>query len=310
MRGLFSTALLAGSLLLAAPAWGADPTAADKAAASADVQKATAAMTAKRFRAAAELFESAFKRVPDPKTLFSASSAWQKNGDVVRAANGYARYLREAPEKAPSREKAKKELETLSARLGQLAIKADGASQVSVDSEAVVLPLAPIVYVSAGAHALEARFGDKAATQSTTTAAGAVSTVVLVAPPEPKAAAPVLVVAPTAAPKPQPLARRKPLPPLAVYIGAGATVLVGGLTVISALDTASQKDTFDAERSQENLDAGKSKQLRTNILLAVTGGFAVLTGVAAVLLVDWKGRSGETVQVGAGPGSLVLRSTF
>ena len=78
----------------------------------------------------------------------------------------------------------------------------------------------------------------------------------------------------------------------------------------SALVTSSQKDTFDAQRSQENLDAGKSKQLRTNVLFAVTGGVAVLTGVAAVFLVDWKGPSGESVKLGAGPGSLVLRSTF
>lgn len=315
MRAICSAALLRFAtfatcgILIAAPASAADPTAADKAAASGELQKATAAMNAKRFRAAAELFESAFRRVPDPKTLFSAANAWQKNGDLVRAANAYARYLKAAPEKAASRDKAKKELEALSAKVGQLAIQADGASRVSVDGEALDLPVATIVYVSPGAHELEARFGEKTATQTTTTAAGAVSNVALIAPPDVKAPAAV-VVAPARVDRPAPDARRKPLPPLVVYIGAGAAVVAGGLTVISALDTSSQKETFDAQRSQENLDAGKDKQLRTNILLAVTGGVAVLTGVAAIFLVDWKGRAGENVKVGAGPGSLVLRSTF
>ena len=80
--------------------------------------------------------------------------------------------------------------------------------------------------------------------------------------------------------------------------------------MLSALDTSSQKDTFDGERTQANLDAGKSKQLRTNVLLAVTGGVAVVTGVFAIFLVDWKGRSGENVKVGVGPGSFVLHSAF
>jgi len=309
MRAIASTALLACGIVVAAPVSAADPTAADKAAATSDVHKATAAMNSKRFRAAAELFESAFRRVPDPKSLFGAASCWQKNGDLVRAANGYARYLKEAPEKATSRDKAKKELDALSAKVGQLAIKAEGASQVSLDGEALALPLAAIVYVSAGAHELEARFGDKTAVLSTTTALGTVSNVVLVVPPEAKAPAPV-VIAPARVDPPAPEPRRKPLPPLVVYVGAGAAVVAGGLTVLSALDTTNQKETFDAARSQENLDAGKDKQLRTNILLAVTGGITVLTGVAAIFLVDWKGRAGENVKVGAGPGSLVLRSTF
>lgn len=268
-------------------------------------------MNTKRFRAAAELFESAFRRVPDPKTLFSAASAWQKNGDGVRAANAYALYLKQAPEKAAARDKAKKELEALSAKVGQLAIKAEGASKLSLDGEALDLPPPPIVYVTAGAHELEARFADKTALQSTTAAAGVVSSVVLVAPPEPKVVAPApIATAPAPVARPAPGATRKPLPPLVVYIGAGVAVVAGGLTVASALDTRSQKETFDAQRSQENLDAGKDKQLRTNILLGITGGVALLTGVAAIFLVDWKGRAGENVTVGAGPGSLVVRSSF
>src|SRR5262249_12064169 len=39
--------------------------------------------------------------------------------------------------------------------------------------------------------------------------------------------------------------------------------------------------------------AGKSKELRTNILLGVTIGAGVFTGVAAIWLVDWHGGSAD-----------------
>ncbi len=309
MRPLCSAALLSTLVLFTLPA-AADPSAADKTAAAADVQKATAAAKDKRFRAAAELYESAYKRVPDAKTLFSAASAWQKNGDSTKAANAYARYLKEAPEKANARDKAKKELDALAPKLGQLIIKADGAASAAVDGEDLALPPPPVLYVNPGAHELVAKFGDKSATERTTAPAGAITNVTLTAPVEVKPPPPPPPVAKVAPPPPPPEEKRKPLPPLVVYIGAGATVIAGGLTVLSALDTSSQKDTFDSERSQANLDEGKSKQLRTNVLLAVTGGVAVVTGAFAIFLVDWKGRSGENVKVGVGPASFVLRSAF
>ena len=68
-------------------------------------------------------------------------------------------------------------------------------------------------------------------------------------------------------------ARPKPLPPLAVYVGAGVTAVVGGLTLISALDTSSQKATFDASPTKENLDAGKSKgEASVRVTVTVTAG--------------------------------------
>lgn len=300
--------LLIGVVLVGAPAAAApDP---EKKAATSDAQKAAAAALAKRFRAAADLYESAYKHVPDAKYLFSEASAFQKNGDLTRAATLYTRYLKEAPEKAPAREKAKKELDALTAKLGQLAIKADGASQVAVDSELLDSPLPPTIFVQPGAHQVEAKFGDKTVSQPATATAGAVANVTLALPVEapPK---PVAVLAPPPSPpKPAANPKRKPLPPLVVYIGAGAAVVAGGLTLLSGLDTSSQKDTFDSDRSQANLDAGKDKQLRTNILLAVTGGVVVLTTVAAIFLVDWKGKNGDTVKVGVAPGSVLLQSTF
>jgi hypothetical protein len=94
-------------------------------------------------------------------------------------------------------------------------------------------------------------------------------------------------------------------------------VVVGGiltgvgvlLTVASGIDTLSQRSAFDKDRSQENLDSGKAKQLRTNILLGTTVTIAALTGACAIWLVDWRGTD-RSVEVGAGIGEIRVRGTF
>src|SRR5580700_7027743 len=55
------------------------------------------------FRHAAESFESAYKRAPRLPPLWNAARAWDKGGELVRAANLYASYLRKAPPNTPDR---------------------------------------------------------------------------------------------------------------------------------------------------------------------------------------------------------------
>ncbi|MDB4947214.1 MAG: hypothetical protein JWP97_6748 [Labilithrix sp.] len=305
-------ALLVAALLLGTSAASADPTPQEKAAAAADGKKALAAAGAKRFRVAAALYESAYQHAPEPRWLYGAASAWARADEPVRAANAYARYLREASAKAASRDKATKELAAVAAKVGALSLRADGASALTLDGAALPSPLPPVVYASAGAHEVGARFGERAVSQTVTLESGRTAEVTLTAPPEPKAEeAPAVAEVPAAAAgdAPKKEAGRKPLPPAVFYVGAGLTVVAGGLALASAIDTSSQKSAFDNERSQANLDLGREKQTRTNILLGVTGGLAVVTGVTALVLVDWKGKP-KDVQVGAGPGSVVLSGTF
>jgi hypothetical protein len=65
-----------------------------------------------------------------------------------------------------------------------------------------------------------------------------------------------------------------------------------GLTIWSGTDTLSARDTFDAAMTEENLQSGRAKQTRTNVLLGVTLGVAALTGAAAIFFVDWSGSKG------------------
>jgi hypothetical protein len=72
-----------------------------------------------------------------------------------------------------------------------------------------------------------------------------------------------------------------------------------------------QRSAFDKDPSQTNLDAGRGKQLRTNILVGVSAGLALGTGVVAVWLVDWQGSGGAAkVRAGVGPGSVQLSGSF
>jgi hypothetical protein len=90
--------------------------------------------------------------------------------------------------------------------------------------------------------------------------------------------------------------------------GGIATLAVGGVAVWSGLDTNRARDTFDADPSQTNLDSGRDKQTRTNVLIGATAGLAVLTVATAIFLVDW--GAPKPVEVGVGPGFFTLRGSF
>lgn len=90
----------------------------------------------------------------------------------------------------------------------------------------------------------------------------------------------------------------------------------------SGLDTVEQKKVYEADKTQANLDEGKAKQSRTNVLLITTGGLAVATAVMAVWFVDWKhgsstpasekssSDSGVQVSIAPGLGSLAVVGKF
>jgi hypothetical protein len=264
-------------------------------------------MKAHDYARAAESYESAYKHQPEPKWLFLAARAHQRAGDLPKAAALYARFLKDAPEKAAQRPVAKRELASVEASVGHVEIRANGATEITMDGQPIDRS-APL-YAAAGSHVIEAKFATGSATESVVTAGGQAATVTLEPPPAPEA--PVAASPSAAGEQPAPpRTREKPFRPIVVWIGAGATVALGGLTLYSGLDTLSHKDTFVNNRTQENLDIGKGKELRTNILLAFTGAAAVFTVVAAVWLVDWKGKGGQKAQLGVSPLGIFGTATF
>jgi len=267
------------------------------------------------FRHAAESFEQAYALMPKLPALWNAARAWQDGGEATRAANLYAKYLSLAPPSAPDRDHAIKSLNQLNEKLSRVEVHASDFTDVRLDGAAIDgLDAAPdhtlVVYVNPGAHVVDGTKNGEHALAKQDIAAGAIVSVVLTI--EAKESK---VIEPP--PPPPPEAHATKLPPWVVIIGGGVTAVALGATIWSGLDTQSQRSTFDQTPTQQNLDDGRSKETRTNVLLGVTAGVAVLTGVTAAFFVDWKGHRKEhappmqgDVRVGMGPGSLLIQGRF
>jgi len=75
------------------------------------------------------------------------------------------------------------------------------------------------------------------------------------------------------------------------FSGVGLTAVATGLTIASAVDTRAARNDFNLHPTAQALSDGKAKELRTNVLLAVSGGLAVLTAVTGLWLVQWHGSA-------------------
>jgi hypothetical protein len=272
---------IAASIALAPATARAAPAEGDRAAARhfADGQKAFAAGD---YPHAGDEFEAAYRDKPHFAPLWNAARSWQRAGEDVRAANLYARYLREAPPDAPDRDQATSALRALTGRMGRIEPHAAGVERLRLDGKSVD---APVVYVAPGEHVAEADDAGKPVRKVVSVRAGEQVSVTLA--PEPKAAP--LVGPPRSTGEIEPAASKKPLSPAVVVIGAALTAVAGGLTVASGLDTIAKRDAFPGEPTQDRLDAAFASQTRTNVLIGTTVGLGVVTAVLAAFFTDWSG---------------------
>ncbi len=274
-----STPLLVPGLARAAPVSGPE---ADRTAARhfADGQKA---FTAGDYAHAADEFEAAYRDKPHHAPLWNAARSWQRAGEDIRAANLYARYLREAPPDAPDRDQATVALRALTAKVGRIEPHVAGVDKLKLDGKLVD---APVIYVAPGEHVAEADDNGESVRKVVRVAAGEVVSVTL--------APPLKVAPPIGPPKGDVVAppeSRRPLPPIVPIAGLVLTAAAGGFAIWSGLDTTTKRDTFlDDKSSQANLDAAFASQTRTNVLIGTTAGLAVITAVIAVFFTDWGGR--------------------
>jgi tetratricopeptide (TPR) repeat protein len=254
------------------------------------------AYSAGDFRRAAQSFEEAYQAKPHHDALWNAARSWQKAGEPARAANDYTRYLDTAPANATDRDNATTALNELGTTLGRVEVHAVYTKNVRFDGAPTD---ASIVYVSPGEHVAEADSDDGPVRKVFTVDAGKSISVTLA--PAPKETPPPPPDDRNKLPPPPP---RKPLPPVVVYVGGGLTVLCAGLATWQGIDTISKKNDFTnappAEQTQGKLDDARGAELRTNIAIAGAIGFGLLTGAAALFLVDWKGSDSKTT-VGIAP---------
>jgi len=258
-----------------------------------------------RFAEAAEQFERADASAPSATALELALRSRDKAGDLDRAgtlaALALARYPNDeniakiAPEVI---ERARAELFELSVTCGQPCEIADGTKLVHGTAATTrTLFLAP------GTHSLRAGFqGGRTEAKDVEATAGASGNVDFATAVDTKAEpdeAPEPTPPPS--PPPNPDADRKAkqghgLPPFVFWAAAGATVVAGGVTVWSGIDTVNNPgaDKVKAECAAGDQNCalykqGRSAQLRTNVLLGVTGALAIGTTVLAAVGIDWGG---------------------
>ncbi|MDP9001243.1 MAG: hypothetical protein M3O46_14170 [Myxococcota bacterium] len=269
----------------------------------------TRAFDAGDFTRAGEAFEAAYAFEHHEDPLWNAARAWHRAGDLARAANLYARYLREAPPNAGDRAGATAALNQLGSKLSRIEVHLGaGVESPRVDD----VPLnARVVYVVPGMHSVRAQsaLGDLEKRQ--VAEAGAVVSVLL----EPSSPVPPASPAQPASGQHVDMPRVAAVPssgwsPVVVGVEGGATLIVAGLATWSGLETLGTLHAFETTPTPQTLDAGRAQEVRTNLLIGASVGLAALTGLTAAFLVDWKGSHHQSVEVGLGLRSAAIRGSF
>lgn len=151
-------------------------------------------------------------------------------------------------------------------------------------------------YVLPGTHRFAAELaGAKRDEQALTCNAGATYTVVLRPVLEP-----AVVVTPPATATPK---DTKGWPPTVVYVGAGATAVLVGLTVWSGVDALDAKNALPAVPARAQNDDVRGRARRTDGLVAGAVLAGVATAAAAVWLVAWDRPDGAKARIGVAPTS-------
>jgi hypothetical protein len=268
----------------------------------------------REFGRAAEFFELADRLAPSPVAIRSAIRNRVAAGNLPQAATlalaARRRYGASDPKTA---EAADSTLAEASQKLQRVDIDCKPACALTVDGRvaSAVRTASIALFIEPGRHALEASFGDRPAEARTLVAEAGRSSVesfrseavASAQPTEPAAAAPAAPgAAPAAASGPSaparsaaaevlqaapPPASRKPLPPLAFWIGAGATVVSGSLLLWSGLDTLSARDRYVANPTEPGYRDGVDREHRTNILIGTTVGLGVASALVGWLATDW-----------------------
>jgi hypothetical protein len=260
-----------------------------------------------RFAEAAEQFERADSNAPSATALELAIKARDRAGDLDRAASLallavdlYASELQSEDtglgKVAPALlERARKELYELDVQCTEPCQLVDGKKLVHgppVTQRAI--------FLSPGDHELVAGFGEGRTLAKTITATPGMSgEVTFDAPPAAVAdAEPPPVTEP---PKEEPAdgagdAAKSSAgwPPAVFFVGVGLTVVSGGVTVWSGIDTQNnpgpervKNECAAGDTNCSLYKEGRAKQTRTNVLIGVTSGLALATGLVGALAIDW-----------------------
>ncbi|HET9622960.1 MAG TPA: hypothetical protein VFP84_16425 [Kofleriaceae bacterium] len=289
MSRLAKLAAIAALVVAAAPARG------DVSAAARAFADGQAAQLEGNFERAAQSYELAFTIAPSKEALRSAVRARQQANQLPRAATLASALLAQYPDDAESAKLANDVIGEARGKLARLAITCAPACTVALGGRAISLNAATshVVFAPAGHHSLEVSFdGELAVTREVTVKVGDDLSLPFEPPPAPAKpaseprATPQAKAAHDAAPAPAE-GKPRPLSPTFVIAGGALTAALGGVALWSGLDTNKAHDAYVKAPTHAAFTEGRSKQLRTNILLGATAAAGVATGLIAVFWTQW-----------------------
>jgi hypothetical protein len=310
--GLALVALCA--IAWSASARGADPASGDARAdqiqfAAHEHDLGYRAFVDKRYEEAATHFENAFFVAPNPAELRSAIRARREAGDLARAATLAAIGERKFPADEITTKLADEVIAQARGTVYEVRLASEEMCSVAVDGKVVTNERLKDFqfFVSPGAHEVLVSWSDDRSERVPIQAAPGESQTLTFRPAPVQAPVPVPVPVPVPAPAPA-LAPRpgstKPFGPAVCLSGAAVTAVGVGLTVWSGVDTLNNPGRDAVRRgcvgfgpSCPKYQQGLSAQLRTNVLLAATGGLAVVSAAVGVFFTQWSGA--ERSQSGA-----------
>ena len=275
----------------------------DKALAKEAYDRGTQAHERGDFRRAAEEFSRADALAPSPVALQAALDAAVDADDPLLGAELLERSKRDAASGglATSIESATKKL---GGRAGRVRVSCPSGARCASTVDGAALDATKGAWLRVGAHKLVVQVDGATETRTVEIRAGETTEVVpmraadkpAVTPPPVVPTAPSTVpTSPGAPAAPVEPTSHKPLPPAAVWIGIGATViLAGGATVFAFRTRQSHSQFVDAgcERAaasgcKDLKDDGERKQVIANGAFAAAAVAGVVTVVLGAFFVDW-----------------------
>ncbi len=250
------------------------------------------------YEEAATHFENAFFAAPNPAELRSAIRARRETGQNARAATLAAIGKRKYGSDAALGKVADETIAAARPKVYEIHVTSPEECNVAVDAKVVTAEKATDFrfFVDPGKHELFVGWSEERSTKvSVDATAGASQDLTLTPPPPPPPSANARkvdsVFTSGAAPE---SSSSKPFGPAVFFVGLGLTAVGAGVTVWSGIDTqnnpgtsAVKADCVGQGTSCPQYQQGLSSQLRTNVLIAATGGVGLITAVVGIFFTQW-----------------------
>ena len=251
------------------------------------------------FAVAAREFARADALEPNDVALGQALDSALRSESAALALN-LAERTRERAVGADIEAKAAEARTTFTDRATEIVVHCDDCDD-RIDGEAIAGP----TWVDPGTHEVTMRRGSRVDRIVVDAVGGNV--VDVRPPPIPRSAPKAPIVLRQVVPERSP----RVVSPWVFAVAAGVTAVAGGLTIASAVDTASTHRDFMADPNAQMSNDGRASETRTNVLLGITSAAAVSTAVLGVVFVRWTSpKHASTVGLRVSPSSVGFGGTF